>query len=70
MTADQLFDQAHAAIYLRTSEDAMQRYLRIGIGPKSVKIDGVVFYRRSSLDAYVEECRRSPRSVRRAASTA
>ncbi len=57
---DPLFDTAQAASYLHSSEPSLERFRRIGVGPKFVKMGGIVRYRRSDLDAYIDECTRVP----------
>jgi hypothetical protein len=61
---DQILDAAQAAQVLQTSVANFLRLQRIGLGPKSVSVDGEQFWRRSALDAYALE---RPRGVRRAA---
>lgn len=58
---DPLFDTAQAAVYLHSSEPSLERFRRIGVGPKFVKMGGAVRYRRSDLDSYIEQCTRRPR---------
>jgi hypothetical protein len=62
---DQLLDANQAAQVLRTSVANFLRLQRIGLGAKSITIDGVEFWRQSALDAYARE--RTPRGARRAA---
>ncbi len=47
---DPLFDTAQAAVYLHSSEPSLERFRRIGVGPKFVKMGGAVRYRRSDLE--------------------
>lgn len=55
-----LFDTAQAASYLHSSEPSLERFRRLGGGPKFVKMGGIVRYRRSDLDLYIDECTRRP----------
>jgi predicted DNA-binding transcriptional regulator AlpA len=63
---DPLFDTPQAAVYLHSSEPTLERNRRLGAGPRWVKMGGIVRYRRSDLDAYIEQCtRQSGGSARR-----
>ncbi len=58
---DPLFDTTQAAAYLHSSEASLERYRALGVGPRWVKMSGIVRYRRSDLDAYILDCTRQPR---------
>jgi hypothetical protein len=62
---DKILDAAEAAQILKTSVANFLRLQRIGLGPKSITIDGVGFWRRSAIDAYAQE--RAPRGMAAAA---
>ncbi len=61
LNPDPLFNQAEAAYYLHSSAPTLERNRHFGIGPKFVKMGGIVRYRRSDLDAYIDACTRLPR---------
>lgn len=48
------FDTAQAADYLKSSTRTLERFRRIGGGPKYAKTGRKVLYRRDWLDAWVE----------------
>lgn len=58
---DPLFDTPTAAAYLGASEPTLQRWRKLQTGPAFIKMAGLVKYRRSDLDRYIDECTRSPR---------
>lgn len=63
---DPLFDTPVAAEYLHSSVPTLERHRRLGTGPEWVKMGGMVRYRKSALDRYIDECtRRSRRRNRR-----
>lgn len=67
---DPLLDTAQAAAYLHSSEPTLERNRRLGVGARWVKMGGIVRYRRSDLDAYIEQCTRRPRRTGRKAEAA
>lgn len=67
---DPLFDTEGAARYLCEDNPpslvTMERWRRVGIGPAFVRMGGMIRYRRSALDAYIEASTRCPQRPRRA----
>jgi len=67
---DPLFDTLSAAKYLcddnPPSLPTMERWRKLGVGPAWTKMGGLVRYRKSALDAYIEQCTRAPRRGRAA----
>jgi predicted DNA-binding transcriptional regulator AlpA len=57
---DPLLDTPVAAAYLGSSVPTLERHRRFGTGPDWVKMGGLVRYRKSALDSYIEECTRRP----------
>jgi len=47
-----------AAAYVGCSPRTLEKYRQIGAGPLYLKIGRTVLYRRSQLDAWLEECER------------
>jgi hypothetical protein len=60
---DPLFNDIEASRYLGgvPMPKTLERWRRIGVGPKWVKLGRRVKYRKSDLDAYIDRCTRSPR---------
>jgi predicted DNA-binding transcriptional regulator AlpA len=58
---DPLLDTAAAAAYLDSSLPTLERWRRLGTGPTWSKLGGLVRYRKSALDAFINECTRQPR---------
>lgn len=61
---DPLFDTEAGARYLAVSIPTMERWRRVGQGPSWAKLGGIVRYRKSALDAFVNECTRRPHRSR------
>ncbi len=60
---DPLFNDIEASRYLGgvPMPKTLEKWRRIGSGPKWIKLGRLVKYRKSDLDAYVDQCTRSPR---------
>jgi len=58
---DPLFDTNPAAQYLGLSVPTLERWRRSFVGPDWIKMGGLVKYRKSALNRYLEECTRQPR---------
>lgn len=50
-----LLDQDGAADYLGVQPSTLERWRFVGAGPKFVKVGRLVRYRRSALEAYLDE---------------
>jgi hypothetical protein len=66
LNTDPLLDTAGAAEYLQSSIPTLERHRRVGLGPDFTKMGGIVRYRKSALDRYIEESTRSAPNLRRA----
>jgi predicted DNA-binding transcriptional regulator AlpA len=58
---DPLLDTEQSARYLGSSEPTLERWRRLNTGPDWVKLGGLVRYRKSALDRFIEENTRQPR---------
>lgn len=54
-SAGQLLTTAKAAGYLRLSQSTLNKWRCVGGGPRFVKLGRAVRYRKSDLDAYLDE---------------
>jgi len=57
---DLLLDTPAASAYLGSSKPSLERWRRLGSGPNWIKLGGLVKYRKSALDRYIDECTHRP----------
>jgi excisionase family DNA binding protein len=62
-----MLDTEQAAKYLAISGVTLERWRNKRVGPAWCKMGAIVRYRRSALEAYLEQCTRSPRRAKTAA---
>jgi hypothetical protein len=60
---DPLFDTSGAAEYLKSSIPTLERWRRVGEGPDFSKMCGLVRYRKSALDRFIDASTRQPRNT-------
>ena len=65
LNTDPLFETPDGAEYLSASIPTLERWRRVGQGPDWCKMGGMVRYRRSALDRYIESTTRTMRRAKR-----
>ena len=53
-TASDILIPGEAALYLRVAEKTLTNWRCRSVGPRYLKIGGIILYRRSDLDAFLE----------------
>ena len=54
MTPDGRMTARNAALYLGVSENTLQSWRSNSKGPKYLKLEGKIFYKKDSLDRYIQ----------------
>lgn len=54
MEVSSIFDTPEAAAYVKLSKQTLERYRCLGGGPRYVKFEGAVRYRKRDLDEWIE----------------